>query len=141
MLMCFMTNLPTFSFSENIESFQHSAALAITEAKNLHQELGVEYHYQKRWMRRSWLLYKVFSTVQPTYIFNLLPPMRNPHRHTDSFNTVNSFNCSSHYFKNSFIPNVIAECHCVFSAPVDCFCPGYEAARESQISHWRWKLW
>lgn len=61
------------SFSENIESFQHSAALAITEAKNLHQELGVEYHYQKDgWEDRGYFIkfFQLFN--QLTFIIYYL---------------------------------------------------------------------
>ena len=52
------------------------------------------------------LFYKVFSTGQPSYIYDLLPPLRNSRRHVNSFNLVT---CKSEYFKNSFIPNVIYE--------------------------------
>ena len=50
------------------------------------------------------LLYKVFSTGQPSYIYELLPPLRSSRRHANSFNL---FTCKSEYFKSSFIPNVI----------------------------------
>ena len=70
------------SFSKKIESVQYNAALAITGAikcsscEKLYQELGLEYLYQRRWAKRLCLLYKVFSTGQPFYIYDLLPPMR-----------------------------------------------------------------
>ena len=100
------------SFSKKIESVQYNAALAITGAikgssrEKLYQELGLGYLYQRRWARRLCLLYKVFSTGQPSYIYDLLPPMRSSRRHVNSFNTVS---CKSEYFKNSFTPNVISE--------------------------------
>ena len=100
------------SFSKKIESVQYNATLAITGAikgssrEKLYQELGLEYLYQRRWARRLCLLYKVFSTGQLSYIYDLLPPMRSSRRHVNSFNTVSS---KSEYFKNSFIPNVINE--------------------------------
>ena len=50
------------------------------------------------------LLYKVFSTGQPSYILDLLPPLRSSRRHVNSFKLVS---CKSGYLKNSFIPNVI----------------------------------
>ena len=111
MQMWFMTNLPT-SFSKKIESVQYNAALAITGAikgssrEKLYQALGLEYLYRRRWARRLCLLYKVFSTGQPSYIYDLLPPLRSSRRHVNSFNLVS---CKSEYFKNSFIPNVIYE--------------------------------
>ena len=104
-----MTNA---SFSKKIESAQYNAVLAITGAikrssrEKLYQELGLEYLYQRRWARRLCLLYKVFSTGQPSYIYNLLPSMSSSRQHVNSFNTVS---CKSEYFKNSFIPRVINE--------------------------------
>ena len=89
------------SFSKKIESVQYNASL-----EKLYPELGLENLYQRRWARRFCLLYKVFSTGQPSYIYDLLPPMRSYRRHVNSFNTVS---CKSEYFKNSFIPNVINE--------------------------------
>ena len=100
------------SFAKKIESVQYNAALAITGAikgssrEKLYQELGLEYLYRRRWARRFCLLYKVFSTGQPSYIYDLLPPLRSSRRHVNSFNLVT---CKSEYFKNSFIPNVIYE--------------------------------
>ena len=98
------------SFCKKTESVQYNAALAVTGAiksssrEKLYQKLGFKYLYQRRWARRLCLLYKVFSAGQPSYIFDLLPPMRSSRRHVKSFNTVS---CKSEYFKNSFIPNVI----------------------------------
>ena len=98
------------SFSKRIESVQCNAAIAITGAiigssrEKLYQELGLEYLYRRRWARRLCLLYKVFSTGQPSYIYDLLPPLRSSRQHVNSFNIVT---CKSEYFKNSFID----ECH------------------------------
>ena len=98
------------SFSKRIESVQCNAAIAITGAiigssrEKLYQELGLEYLYRRRWARRLCLPYNVFSTGQPSYIYDLLPPLRSSHRHVNSFNLVS---CKSEYFKNSFIPNII----------------------------------
>ena len=100
------------SFSKKIKSVQNNAGVAITGAvkgsscKKLYQELGLDYLYQRRWARRLCLLYKVFSTGQPSYIYDLLPSMRSSRRHVNSFNKVS---CKSECFKNSFIPNVINE--------------------------------
>ena len=107
-----MNNLPTHHFPKKIESVQYNVILAITgtikgsSREKLYQGLGLEYLYQRRWTRRLCLLYKVFSTSQPSYIYDLLPPMRRFRRHDNSFNIVS---CKSEYFKNSFIPNVINE--------------------------------
>ena len=70
------------SFSKKNESFQYNVALATTGAikdssqEKLHLELGLEYLYRRRWARRLGLLYKIFSTGQPSYIYDLLSPWR-----------------------------------------------------------------
>ena len=112
MWMSFITNLPNASFCKKIESVQYNAALAITGAvkgssrEKLHQASELEYLYQRRWARRLPLLYVVFPTSQPSYIYDLLPSVRSSRRQVNSFNMVS---CKSEYFKNSFIPNVINE--------------------------------
>ena len=102
----------TNHFPKKNESVQYNTALAITGAikgssrEKLYEELAQEYLYRSRWTRRLCLLYKVFSSGQPSYIYDLLPPLRSSRRHVNSFNLVT---CKSEYFKNSFIPNVIYE--------------------------------
>ena len=82
------------AFSKKIEPVQYNAVLAITGAikgssrEKLYQELGMEYLYRRRWARRSCLLYKVFQTGQPSYIYDLLPPLRSFRRQVNSFNLV-----------------------------------------------------
>ena len=98
------------SFSKKIKSVQYNLALAITGTvqvsshEKLHQKLGLEYLYRRRWAGRLCLLYKVFSTGHPSNVYDLLQSMRSFRRHVNSFNMVS---CKSEYFKNSFIPNVI----------------------------------
>ena len=54
MQMWFMINLQRIIFQKKIESVHYNAAVAITGAikgssrENLYQELGLEYHYQKK---------------------------------------------------------------------------------------------
>ena len=72
------------------------------------QELGLEYLYRRRWARRLCLLYKVFSTGQPSSIYYLLLSMRSFRRQVNSFIRVS---WKSEYFKNSFIPNLIDQWH------------------------------
>ena len=108
MQMWFLTN----HFPKKNESVQYNTALAITGAikgssrEKLYEELAQEYLYRSRWTRRLCLLYKVFSSGQPSYIYDLLPPLRSSRRHVNSFNLVT---CKSEYFKNSFFPNVVYE--------------------------------
>ena len=81
-------------------------AIKGSSCEKLYKKLGQEYLYQRRWARRLCLLYKVFSTGQSSYIYDLLPSVRSSRRRVNSFNTVSS---KSEYFKNSFIPNVSNE--------------------------------
>ena len=87
--------------------------------EKLYQGLGLEYLYQWRWVRRLCLLYKKFSTGQPSYIYNLLSPMRTSDRPVNLFNTVS---CRSEYFKKHFIPKVVNEWnnldHGIHSSPL-----------------------
>ena len=82
--------LSNASFSKKIESVQYNAVLAITEAikassrEKLYEDFG--------WAIRLCLLYNVFSTVQPPYIYNLLAPICSSRRHVNSFNSVCFFN-------------------------------------------------
>ena len=106
-----MINLPKHRFPKKIESVQYNAVLAITgtikssSREKLYQELGLEYLYQRIWAGRLCLLYKVFSTGQPSYIYYLLPPMRSSRLHVNSFNKVS---CKSEYFKNlSFLMSLM----------------------------------
>ena len=92
------------AFSNKFETAQYNAALAITGAikgtsrEKLYQELGLEYLQQRRWMGRLCLFYRVVSTKLPAYIYDFIPPVRQSHRHP---NTFHSFSCRTEYFKNS----------------------------------------
>ena len=68
--------------------------------------MGLEYLYQKRWMRKLCLHYKYLSIKQPSHNYSLLPQMRNSHRHPNTFNV---FASQTEYSKNSFFPLVINE--------------------------------
>ena len=106
-----MTILPTHYFPKKKRIIQCNMAVAITGTikgsfhEKLCQKLGLGYFYRRRWAKRMCLLYKVFSTGHPSYIYDLLPSMRSFRRHVNSFNMVS---CKSE-FKNSFNPNVINE--------------------------------
>ena len=88
------------SFSKKIESVQYNAALAITgtikgsSREKLYQELRLEYLYRRRWARILCLLYKVFSTGQPSYIFDLLLSMRSSCQHGSRIRSLANLNIS-----------------------------------------------
>lgn len=81
-------------FSSKIESVLYHAAVAVTGANKgssrdkLCQDVSFEYLCHRIWMRRLYLLYKVFSTKKPSHTLNLRPQIRHYPRHP---NTVNSF--------------------------------------------------
>ena len=100
------------AFSNKLETVQYNAALAVTGAikgtsrEKVYQELGLEYLQQRRWRRRLCLFYKVVSTKLLAYIYDIIPPVSQSQRHS---NTFNSISCRTEYFKNSFLPCVIGE--------------------------------
>ena len=67
--------------SEKIKSIQCNAALSIASAirgnssEKLYQELGLESLRERRWLRQLCYLFKVLSTEQPTYLYELIPPI------------------------------------------------------------------
>ena len=67
-------------FSNQIESAQYNAALAITgtirstSTKKLYQELGFEIMKERRWFRRLCCFYKILNNQAPAYLYCLLPP-------------------------------------------------------------------
>ena len=57
-------------------------------------------------MRCLCLFYKVVSTKLPSYIYDIIPPGSQSHRHRNTFNYIS---CRTEYFKNLFLPCVIGE--------------------------------
>ena len=90
---------------------QYNAALAIkdvikgTSKEKLHNEIGLGYLKDRRWMRRLCLFHKTYNLKSPKYLYNLTPSV-NGFYGTWSNTNVPSFNCRTDYLKNSFFPNV-----------------------------------
>ena len=67
------------SFTDNIESIQYNAALAITGAisgtsrDRIYNELGFESLSARRWIRRLSVFYKILNSKCPSYLFSLIP--------------------------------------------------------------------
>ena len=104
------------SFHENLESIQHNAAIAITEAirgtccEKIFQELGLESLKSRRWLRKLCLFYKIFHEKSPSYLFQLIPPNNNVYATRSSqSNKISSFKTRHNFFKDSFFPAVISE--------------------------------
>ena len=100
------------SLPNKIESVQYNAALVVTGAirgtskEKLYQELGFESLKERRWLRRLCYLYKIVSTKQPTYLYDLIPPFQRSSR--DKGCIYEPF-CRTMSFKNSFLPYAIKE--------------------------------
>ena len=93
------------SLANKIESVQYNAALAITGAirgtskAKLYQELGFESLKDRGWFRRLCFLYKIVSTKQPAYLYDLIPPFQ---RSTRNKGCIYEPFCRTMSLKNSF---------------------------------------
>ena len=82
-------------FKKKLKTVQYNAALAITGAikgtfrKKLYQELRLEYLQQIRCMERLCLFCKFVSTKIPSYIYDIIPPVRQSQRHPNTWNKLN----------------------------------------------------
>ena len=95
------------SLANKTESLQYSAAFTITvtirwtSKEKLYKELNCESFKIRRWLRRLCYLYKIVSTKQPVYLYDLIPPFQGSSRNKgciyESFYRIVSF-------KNSFLP-------------------------------------
>ena len=109
---------PPFSelFHQRLESIQYNAAIAITGAirgtssEKLFQELGLETLKSRRWFKKTYLLYKIFHSKSPGYLFKLIPKNNNPNASRSALNNqIPFFNVKTNFLKNSFFPAVITE--------------------------------
>ena len=66
-------------FHQKLEFIQYNACLAITGAirgtskENLYREIGLESLQLSRWYRKLGMLYKIFKSRSPQYLFRLIP--------------------------------------------------------------------
>ena len=89
-----------------LEYFVHDCMKG-TSSKKLYLDRGLKYPQQRKCMSRLCLFYKILSTKMPSYIYNLVHPMRISLRHPNTFNI---FFCRISYLRNSFSPSVVIEC-------------------------------
>ena len=72
--------------TDKIKSVQYNAALAFTGAirvtskEKLYQELGFESLKDRKWLRCFCYLYKIVSTKQLAYLYDLIPPFQRSSR-------------------------------------------------------------
>ena len=64
MVMLFLINPPMIHSQKKLNQTNMAIAgtINIASREKLHQELGLEYLHQRRWVRRLCLLYKILST-------------------------------------------------------------------------------
>ena len=95
------------TFSNQIESSQYNAALAITgtirgtSKEKLYQELGFETMKERRWFRRLCCFYKILNNQTPGYLYSLLSPP-NRHYNTRKYSKIRQIFCRTETFSNSF---------------------------------------
>ena len=101
------------SFCEKIESVQYKAALAITGAlqgtsrEKIYQELGLESHKSRRWVKRLTCMFKIMRNEAPDYLIHLIPNCaqtvitRNCH--------IPKYHCRTECFKYSFFPSALTD--------------------------------
>ena len=100
------------SFHHKLESIQYYACLAITGAirgtskEKLYQELGLESLQLRRWYRKLGMLYKIYKSKSPQYIFKLIPE-KTPAYATRNVDNIPCFKIRHNFFKNSFFPSTI----------------------------------
>ena len=92
---------------QSIESTQYQAALAASGAwkgsntTKLYEELGWESLTDRRWYRRLLQFYKIINDLAPSYLKDIIPPLRRSlcghPRHV-----FNEFRCHSFTFMHSF---------------------------------------
>ena len=102
------------SSHQKLESIQYNACLAITEARRdiskgkLNQELGLESFQLRRWYRKLGMIYKIFKSKSPLYLFKLIPG-KTFSCVTRNADNVRYFNINHNFYKNSFFTSSIIE--------------------------------
>ena len=102
------------SFTQNIETIQYNAAMAVTGAikgssrDNLYNELGLESLSSRRWIRRLLSFYKYFTSMRPCYLYSLIPKVNSESR-TRQRGNIPLFKTRTDSFKYSFFPNYVQE--------------------------------
>ena len=102
------------SFHKKLKSIQYNACLAITEARRniskekFNQELGLESFQLRRWYRKLGMIYKIFKSKSPLYLFKLIPG-KTFSCVTRNADNVRYFNINHNFYKNSFFTSSIIE--------------------------------
>ena len=95
---------------EKIEKVQYQAAIAVTgtwkttSREKIYDELGWEPLWKRRWFRHLVQFYKIQNGLTPSYLTELVPPLRAHLYGLRSNNVLQSYKCNRNIFKNSFYP-------------------------------------
>ena len=101
------------SSRENLESIQHKAALAITDAiqdtshEKVYQELGLELFKSRRWYKCLWCMFKIMNNKASNYLLNLIRKSRQAITTRD--NHIRNYHCRTDRFKYSFCPSTLKD--------------------------------
>ena len=97
---------------QSIDSTQYQAALAVSGAwkgsntSKLYEELGWESLTDRRWYRRLLQFYKIINDLAPSYLKDIIPPLRRS-LYGHPRHVFNEFRCHSFTFMHSFFPDSI----------------------------------
>ena len=100
---------------EKIESFQYSAALAVTGAwrgtsrERLYEELGWESFDSRRWARQLTLFYKIVNKLIPAYMSNPIPLLQQAQYSFRRRDVIGQIRARTERFKSSFYPHCLKE--------------------------------
>ena len=110
----FLTQPQNDSFSEELESIQYKAALAITGAiqgtswDKIYQELGPESLKSRKWYKRLGLMFRIMKEEAPNYLINLIPKCEQIIRTRN--NRIPIYYCRKESFKHSFFTYTLKDC-------------------------------
>ena len=101
--------------TKRLRRIQYSAALAVsgawrgTNTDRLHEELGWESLYYRRWYRRLCHFFKLTLNQSPAYLYQLVPPLRSVKYNLRGANVYESNVERTNRFASTYFQNCIKE--------------------------------
>ena len=105
----------THDMTKRLERIQYSAALAVsgawrgTNIDRLYEELAWESLYYRRWYRRLCHFFKLTMNRSPTYLYQLVPPLRSVKYNLCGANVYESNAERTNRFASTYFQNCIEE--------------------------------
>ena len=105
----------TDDMTKRLERIQYSSALAVsgawrgTNIDRLYEELGWESLYYRRWYRRLRHFFKLTMNRSPTYLYQLVPPLRSVKYNLRGANVYESNAERTYRFAGTYFQNYIKE--------------------------------